>query len=322
MPFFMLIKQLKRHQIDDVAWDNCVNNALFPLIYAQSWYLDVVSPNWQGFVLCENDMYLAVMPLPIKQKWQISYVEQPIYCQQLGIFCAEKNHTDELYTAFLDLLEKKFKLVANYAFHSQSLRAPLEKFAPKMHFTHLLDLSNQYEKIHKYFRKDRKYQLKKHTNLHIKVENDIAKMLKMFDESAAKTIEGGIHQQAYTIFEKLYRCLILHTDAQTLYTYSHEAGELDSGAFFVKFQNRIYYLYNAAFSFRKKYNGRTLLINKIIQENAERAIIFDFESAQKESVADYYASFGAKPTPFLVVSWDQTNRFVKFIRLLRRKFIK
>ena len=48
------------------------------------WYLDIVHENWDA--LMEDD-YERVMPMPVITKnWRISYIFQPFFVQQLGVF--------------------------------------------------------------------------------------------------------------------------------------------------------------------------------------------------------------------------------------------
>ncbi len=51
--------------------------------YAWSWYLDSVCDDWE--ILLEGD-YESAMILPIKEKYGIAYLSQPILAKQLGVF--------------------------------------------------------------------------------------------------------------------------------------------------------------------------------------------------------------------------------------------
>ena len=80
----MNIKYLTYQNIDKEKWDECVSSSKNHLVYAESWYLDIVcSKNWDALIL--ND-YETVVPLPLKSKMGLTYVQQPIWTQQLGIF--------------------------------------------------------------------------------------------------------------------------------------------------------------------------------------------------------------------------------------------
>jgi hypothetical protein len=79
----MKIRHLKHSEIDLQKWDSCVQNAANALVYAESWYLDIVSPHWEALVA---DDYEYVMPLPVKRKFGIPFLVQPPLSQQLGVF--------------------------------------------------------------------------------------------------------------------------------------------------------------------------------------------------------------------------------------------
>ena len=58
---------LKHDKIDKVKWDNCISRSVNGHIYARSWYLNIVSPDWDALI--EGD-YEAVMPLTWKRKFE------------------------------------------------------------------------------------------------------------------------------------------------------------------------------------------------------------------------------------------------------------
>ena len=78
-----MIYFVKRNQIDEEKYNNCIATSLQSRMYAYSWYLDIVADNWNVLVL---DDYEAVMPLPFHKKFLISYISQPFFTQQLGVF--------------------------------------------------------------------------------------------------------------------------------------------------------------------------------------------------------------------------------------------
>ena len=74
---------LKRKEIDDHKWDDCIGSSSNSLPYAFSWYLDSVAENWDTVVLGD---YETVMPLVWLRKFGIKCLYHPYYCQQLGVF--------------------------------------------------------------------------------------------------------------------------------------------------------------------------------------------------------------------------------------------
>lgn len=93
----MKIKYLCHSKIDFERWDRCVADASNSLIYAESWYLDIVCRRWGGLV---GGDYEAVMPLPIARRYSIPYFVQPPLCQQLGVFAAD-TESDNIVDSFV-----------------------------------------------------------------------------------------------------------------------------------------------------------------------------------------------------------------------------
>src|SRR4030043_203599 len=55
-----MIKHLRHHEIDKERWDESIKKAFNGIIYAYSWYLDIVSPGWEALI---TEDYKKVMPL-------------------------------------------------------------------------------------------------------------------------------------------------------------------------------------------------------------------------------------------------------------------
>ncbi|MFH1005014.1 MAG: hypothetical protein V1781_05925 [Bacteroidota bacterium] len=81
------INYISHSHINKKTWDECIEHSQNSLIYAYSWYLDIVCPNWEALV--EGD-YESVMPLTWEKKYGIRYLFQPYFTQQLGIFSKNK----------------------------------------------------------------------------------------------------------------------------------------------------------------------------------------------------------------------------------------
>jgi len=95
------VEILKHGEINKSKWDRCITHSLNGLIYSESVYLDHMSPEWYGIVA---DDYTAVMPLCWRKKWGISYLFQPVFCQQGGIF-SPNEITPDYFRSFQQALE-------------------------------------------------------------------------------------------------------------------------------------------------------------------------------------------------------------------------
>src|SRR5690242_10054348 len=78
---------LQHKDIDKTKWDACIDTSMNGNLYAYSWFLDAVSPNWCAII---KEDYSVVMPLPSKKKISINYLFQPFFSQQLGAFFREE----------------------------------------------------------------------------------------------------------------------------------------------------------------------------------------------------------------------------------------
>ena len=86
----MAIIHLKHNQIDIAKWDECIDHSTNRMVYARSWFLDIVCTGWEALVAAD---YETVMPLTTGNKYGINYLYQPFFTQQLGIF--SKKETDQ-----------------------------------------------------------------------------------------------------------------------------------------------------------------------------------------------------------------------------------
>src|ERR1041385_6389956 len=99
------IRIIKHKVIDREKWDKTVAHCSFPLVFANSFYLDATAPNWDALVLGDHK---AVMPLTVSKKMNIKYLHQPPFTSQLGIY---GEATKKEIEAIEDVLKKNFKLI-------------------------------------------------------------------------------------------------------------------------------------------------------------------------------------------------------------------
>ncbi len=338
MPHANPIK-LKRQQINAELWDACVEQSNYPLHYGLSWYLDIVSPNWEGLVWLENEQYLAVMPLPIRKKWSVfKYIHQPLFCQLTGVWTQDES----LVPYFLEAISRYFSYVVSLHSFNTTLSLDVNKspynpnlttfkklsnlfksrsrvlkpdFSTSRLHTHTLNLHLPYETIQKHYSPDRKLNLKRalKENWQIKESTDIAPMIQLFRENTEHKIKGGVGEWAYLILENLYKALNQRGLATLWYAIKED--KIEAGALFTIYKNRIIYLFNTASQAGRTGNSRTLMIDKMIQEYANKDFIFDFESPDNELIVDFYKSFGAEEEAFLKLSYE--SRMIQFLKNIK-----
>ena len=102
-----MIRHYQHHQIDKKKWDDCIRHSANTMIYAYSWYLDVVCKNWEALI---EDDYKSVFPLTCRKKSGINYLFQPAFTQQLGLFSIQ-NISEQIVSDFVEAIPKKYKII-------------------------------------------------------------------------------------------------------------------------------------------------------------------------------------------------------------------
>ena len=138
-----MIRFLTSQEINKDKWDLCINASINGLVYAQSWYLDMVAGEWDALV---DDNYESVFPLVSGKKWGINYLYQPPFTQQLGIFSG-KVLSEELVSRFIAAIPSKFKFAE---FNLNTYNKPGKgNFSVHQWKNHELDLIKSYDRIYK-----------------------------------------------------------------------------------------------------------------------------------------------------------------------------
>ena len=284
-----MIRYIYNKEIDVVKYNACIAHSKQSRVYAFSWYLDIVTDNWDVLVL--ND-YEAVMPLPWKKKYFIKYISQPFFTQQLGIFSVSDLDTKVLENFIKNLPRRFLKIVLHFNSDNKVL---FKNTFNKDNYT--LALNIPYKELFKGFSKGRKHAIQKgrKNNLPIKEvqfeglltiakEHYLNKELKTKDYQKIKKLMAFLPQKANVIIKGV-----------------EDKGVLIGGSVFVVHSNRIIYLFSAMTEKGKKEQLPSLLLNSIIEMYAETDFILDFEGSMIPSVASFFKSFGAKNEPYAVL---------------------
>lgn len=297
---------LSRSELDTVAWDGCVMASPNRIMYGYSWYLDVVlsEPGWRWMGLVwtnEVGTYQAVMPIPLRRKFGRWVVHQPLFCQFLGVFAQEVTIDP---TTFYRFIQERFRYGSKLSLGETTIDPNcFERIKPQ--YTYVLDLRTSYETIASNYSRDRRLNLRRAQAVDWQVieSDEITPLIALFRTYHASSVQGGVSEWAYVILTKLYE--VLCKRQLTTLRYALLDGQIEAGALFVQEGNRIIYLFNAASTKGRTGNARTLLIDQLMQERAQQPLLFDFESPEKSSIAQFYRSFGAVAETYQTVSWNR-----------------
>lgn len=278
----MLIRHLTHNSIDKKKWDELISSATNGLIYAKSWYLDIVSPNWEALV---SDDYSYVFPIPIKRKYKLPYIVQPPLTQQLGVFSKQMVSGDIIQLFIQRLPSYSYELNLNE--HNR-----ISGLAGEPNF--VLDLSKGYQTISMSYSKNtvRNIEKAKKNQLEVVENVSLSGFIDFYRQTKKtyKTID-------YECLEKLIKAGQQHNEFRLCGVFD-ASGEMIAALCYAEFNQRITYLVPVSNEKGKQTFAMFYLVDRIIQQESGNNKLLDFEGSKIEGVARFYKGFGAKNHPY------------------------
>jgi len=297
------INYIKYDEVDTDQWDRCLENAPNDLVYAQSWYLDKICDRWDALVLGN---YQYVMPLTFRKKMGITYLYQPPFCQQLGIF---PTPTKEISRQFLDELCVRFPFAE---INLNAMQLPVESAGTYEKRTNLmLWLNEAYEVLAGNYSKHTRRKLKKAAKHQLNLVNSI---------SAEEYIRFKKNNASVKLSDKELRALrnilafSLTRSLGQIYGVYSSGNELCAAAFFIRNKQRVTYLNAASSAEGKKNYAMYFLIDRFISEHAGKDYLLDFEGSMIPGVARLYEGFGATPETYHQFRYNNLPWWIKWLK--------
>jgi len=280
-----VIRFYANNEINKQKWDSCIENSTKGLIYAYAWYLDIVSPNWSALI---KEDYKTVFPLPIKKKLGISYISQPLFTQQLGLFSSENSNNAN---TFLKAIPKKV-WIRSLQIHNQ-----LDNSKTKDNFE--LDILADIDKIRKKYSQNVKRNLKKATQHNLQIKKcESRSLIELFKENKGKEV-AELNSKAYSTLLELLDKIQQKEKGNCLGVYKE--GKLISAAFFTNCLKKSVFLFSASNKTAKEIGANHFLIDTYIENFKKDSLILDFEGSMIPSLARFYASFGAEKKCYYLI---------------------
>jgi len=288
-----LIRYLTNNEIDSEKWDACIKSSFNGIIYAYSWYLDIVHENWDALV---EDDYVRVMPLPVSKKMGVSYIMQPFFVQQLGVFSKDML-TPDIVRSFVDKLPEKFKVI-DINLNSYNTVSG-NGFNIIRNDNYVLDLINKYTVLSKKYSSNTKRNLKKSLKIKLSLVKGIKpeELIDLFKENRGKRLKKWAEPEYDRLKRLMYR--VFYKGGGLLYGVFDEHNQLCAGAFFLRAQNRLIFLFSATNNAGRESAAMTFLIDSVIREFSPGKLVLDFEGSNEENLARFYKGFGAKKVTYI-----------------------
>lgn len=302
-----MIRYIAHNQIDKQRWDERIAQSPDGLVYAWSWYLDVVHPGWEALV---EDDYEAVMPLTGGRKFGINYLFQPFFTQKFGVF-GKKEVSKEKIEEFLAAIPKKFKFA--------ELRMNISCTTYFKHRNIVRDINCKYAVITDSYSSNTKRDLAKAKKEKLQIIDDAepSAIIDLFRKNRGKDIEkwgDKEYNRLLNLVEEAKKhdsCLVLGVQ--------NADNQLVAGAFFMISHKKIVFLFSGADESNKELHGLTFLLDYVIEKYSGTDFTLDFEGSDNEGLARFYKGFGGKEIFYSELKFNKLNKISNFaLKILKR----
>jgi hypothetical protein len=304
----MKIIFLRHDEINKAKWDFCIANATNGLIYAYSWYLDIICEKWDALV---DDDYRSVMPIPNKNKFNISYIYPPFFAQQLGLFSTE-HVSRKLTSRFIEAIPSKFRFIEMYMNKSNAINNA--KYLISTNKSCELDLQNSYQQINLGFSTNTRRNIKKAVNhqLQIRMDSPPEDIIELFRNNRGKDI-SVLGAKDYERLHELIKVLAAKNKVDIWSAFDHN-NSLCAGVFFANDQNRSYFLFSGRNEVAKENGAMFLIIDQYISENAGKNRILDFVGSNDPNLARFYNGFGSTEEEYYKLKINKLPGIYKLLK--------
>lgn len=284
-----MIEFRTREQIDNTVWNDLIERSSNGLVYARTDFLDQLSPGWSALVLGDHE---SVMPLTYREKYGISYLFQPPFLQQLGIF---GKVDEQIVKDFIDSARRNFRFAEICLNYSNQLNGTTARH------NFIIPLHRSYEAIAAAFSTAHIKNLKRAANAGLRY-------------AQSNSFEANINRN-YQLYGKRfdavtrsdYDALIEITRQNPGLILSREVwkdGEMQASTICLFDGRRIYFILSSVTEAGKKNQANHFLVDHIIREFAGKDMVLDFEGSDIPGIAEFYLGFGAEDQPYYFLKWN------------------
>jgi hypothetical protein len=306
-----MLHHISRLDIDDIRWNNCLDNAINSRIYAYTWYLDAVCDGqWAAFVWGD---YEAIMPLPYNRKLLgVKQIYPPFYTQQLGIFYGAD--FDILYLSAFWAALPKMAYLANIRLNSHNTINLPTAFKITTHPNHLLDLQLAYADLHRNFNSGLQRRLRQAAKRNFVLDENVgyddwAQLYLQYQAPKMTDFKPSILQLGAGVM-----AAAVHAERGRWLGLRNATGDLVCVLFLLIGNDRIVKLASATTPEGRQTAAYHWLVNLVIAEYAEQPYLLDFEGSSIAGIAEFNESFGAQPEIYYTLHYNGLPPFLRWLK--------
>jgi hypothetical protein len=306
------LKYLTYHEIDKEKWDHCIKHAANRLIYAESTYLDMMTGcKWDAIIM--ND-YEALMPLIYKRKFGISYLYQPAFVQQSGIFSI-KNMGAQQINSFVEMAATHFKFGEITLNYQNELTGKQSNFIQSKRNNFIININRSYQLIredYSIYIRQRLKRLEKYQLKYIEC-GTIEEVLKNYQKLYGEKMKG-VKPKDYTFFKKLCEVYNKENGLIIRSVYNKDGDKLLASVLLFRDERRIYNIVSCIYPDGKKLLANYFLYDQIIREFSGAGLMFDFEGSDVPGIAFFYKKFAQQNQPYTFIKWNKLPKAIQLIK--------
>lgn len=311
----MEIRYLTHSEIDQPLWDRCISKAVNGNVYGWSWYLNMMSSEWDALI---SGDYETVFPLPFRKRAGIYYIYQPFFTQQLGIYSV-KPLSPEIVNHFILAIPSRFRYIELNFNSFNKIESTGLQF--RNNLNHELDLIEPYEEIRRRYNDNLKRNIGKAVKENISINANLQPedIIKLFRQNKGREFK---HLGEYD-YRKLQRMVYQCTAQNKAICYGAYTADnsLCAGAIMLFSHRKATFLFSATNETARKTGAMSFLIDRFIQDSAGNHLTLDFEGSNNENLARFYRSFGAKVLTYPALVINRLPFPVNILFYLKRRFL-
>ncbi len=296
----MKIIHLRHKDIDKEKWNKVVEDSAIGLPYCFTWYLDVVSPNWEALV---TDDYDFIMPLPLKNRYGVKYLYQPQWTQQLGVLAKNGNLNQDITNKFISKIPYLFYCFnLNYTNSHRNMRH-------KVNLT--LNLDCDIEKTRIGYNQNTRRNIRKALNSNLFISEISCNEIFGFYREVNSDVLGSKLNNLRSIMLESFENGV----GRGYGVWDNDT--LIAALFGIETNQRFIYLNPISSKLGKDKSAMFLLIDNLLEVFSKKKLIFDFEGSMIPGVAKFYHGFGAEVEQYGELSRMKTEKILSLLIKMR-----
>ena len=266
-------------------YNRCISASPNGTIYALSWYLDIICPDWE---LLANPDYSTVMPLPVFKSMGRKILRQPEYAFQLGIFSTSIPDPETVFR-YLQAIPAGYrfgKLCMNKFNVVKMNSARIQNAAE-------LDLIRPYEQTRSRFSRRIKERIRvARENALSFVGNTSVNDLLMFSYRLNKLTRQRLKPNQISTLRLIASNAIRYRSAQLASAYDR-TNNLCAVILFLIFNGRASILHAAANKEGMESGAVEFILDHFIKENSEQNLVLSIDDPDEKYLMEILQQFGS-----------------------------